>query len=314
MVLRYWYLLRSSWPRIVDLIYWPAVQMLMWGFLQLYLVDQTSMAAQAGGAFIGAVLLWDILFRGQIGFSISFLEEMWSRNLANLMMTPLRPSELIAALMVMSVVRVLIGLVPVTIMAIIFFGFNFWGLGFAVAAFFVNLILTSWSIGLIASGMVLKKGLGAEGLAWSLTFLLLPLCCVYYPVSILPEWLQWISLALPPTHVFEGLRALVLENRFDARRDADGVPAQHRLFRGRGHDFRAASPLGALERIAARNRRVTETTQLTIPSGIISTPSKSAVVTQAFTGYLCSAVCLLHCTMHRIAAERQGHGVLLPAL
>ena len=133
MVLRYWYLLRSSWPRIVDLIYWPAVQMLMWGFLQLYLVDKPSMAAQAGGAFIGAVLLWDILFRGQIGFSISFLEEMWSRNLGNLMMTPLRPFELIAALMVMSVVRVLIGLVPVTILAIIFFGFNFWALGLAVA-------------------------------------------------------------------------------------------------------------------------------------------------------------------------------------
>jgi ABC-2 type transport system permease protein len=216
MVMRYWYLLRSSWPRIVDLIYWPAVQMLMWGFLQLYLVDKTSMAAQAGGAFIGAVLLWDILFRGQIGFSISFLEEMWSRNLGNLMMTPLRPFELIAALMVMSVVRVLIGLVPVTILAMIFFGFNFWALGLAVPLFFVNLILTSWSIGLISAGMILKKGLGAEGLAWSMTFILLPLCCVYYPAAILPEWLQWIALSLPPTHVFEGLRALVLEHRFDA--------------------------------------------------------------------------------------------------
>ena len=216
MVLRYWYLLRSSWPRIVDLIYWPTVQMLMWGFLQLYLVDHTSMAAQAGGAFIGAVLLWDILFRGQIGFSISFLEEMWSRNLGNLMMTPLRPAEMVAAQMVMSIVRVLIGLVPVTIMAIFFFGFNFWRLGLAVPVFFLNLILTSWSIGMIASGMVLKKGLGAEGLAWSLTFLLLPLCCVYYPVSVLPEWLQWLALSLPPTHVFQGLRALVLEGRFDA--------------------------------------------------------------------------------------------------
>ena len=216
MVLRYWYLLRSSWPRIVDLIYWPTVQMLMWGFLQLYLVDHTSMAAQAGGAFIGSVLLWDILFRGQIGFSISFLEEMWSRNLGNLMMTPLRPAELVAAQMIMSIVRVLIGLVPVTLMAIAFFGFNLWGLGLAVAVFFLNLILTSWSIGLIASGMVLKKGLGAEGLAWSLTFLLLPLCCVYYPVAVLPTWLQWIALSLPPTHVFEGLRALVIEQRFDA--------------------------------------------------------------------------------------------------
>jgi ABC-2 type transport system permease protein len=140
---------------------------------------------------------------------------MWSRNLGNLMMTPLRPFELIAALMVMSVVRVMIGLVPVTILALLFFGFNFWALGIAVPVFFGNLILTSWSIGLIAAGMVLKKGLGAEGLAWSMTFILLPLCCVYYPVAILPEWLQWIALALPPTHVFEGLRALVLERRFD---------------------------------------------------------------------------------------------------
>jgi ABC-2 type transport system permease protein len=110
---------------------------------------------------------------------------------------------------------VLIGLVPVTIMAIIFFGFNFWALGFAVPAFFGNLILTSWSIGLIASGLVLRKGTGAEGLAWSMTFLLLPLACVYYPLSTLPVWLQWIAVSLPPTHVFEGLRALVLENRFD---------------------------------------------------------------------------------------------------
>jgi ABC-2 type transport system permease protein len=132
------------------------------------------------------------------------------------MMTPLRPAEFVASLMVMSVVRVLIGLVPVTILAILFFGFNLWHLGFAVAAFFLNLILTSWSIGLIASGLVLKKGLGAESLAWSLTFLLLPLACVYYPVAVLPEWLQWVALSLPPTHVFEGLRALILDNRFDA--------------------------------------------------------------------------------------------------
>ena len=117
--------------------------------------------------------------------------------------------------MVMSIVRVLIGMVPVTFMAILFFGFNLWALGLAVVFFFFNLILTSRSIGLVASGLVLKNGLGAEGLAWSMTFLLLPLCCVYYPVAILPAWLQWISLALPPTHVFEGLRALVLDHVFD---------------------------------------------------------------------------------------------------
>lgn len=215
LVLRYWYLLRGSWPRFVDLVYWPTVQMLMWGFLQTYLAEKTSVAALAGGAFIGSVLLWDILFRGQIGFSVSFLEEMWSRNLGNLMMTPLRMYELLAALGVMSIIRLLIGLVPVTVLAIVFFGFNLWGLGLALAAFFANLIMTSWTIGLLACGIVLRNGLGAESFAWSVSFLLLPLACVYYPVTVLPAWLQPISLALPPTHVFEGMRALILENRFD---------------------------------------------------------------------------------------------------
>lgn len=124
MVLRYWYLLRSSWPRLLELIYWPAVQMLMWGFLQLYVDQNASFFAKAGGIFIGAVLLWDILFRGQLGFSISFLEEMWARNMGNLMMSPLRPGEFVAALMIMSLIRLAIGMGPVTAMAMIFFGFN----------------------------------------------------------------------------------------------------------------------------------------------------------------------------------------------
>ena len=133
-------------------IYWPAVQMLMWGFLQLYIAQNSGFFARAGGTFIGAVLLWDILFRGQLGFSVSFLEEMWSRNLANLMISPLRPIEFVVALMVMSIIRLAIGMVPVTLLAIAFFGFNLYGLGFALAAFFANLILTSWAVGIFVSG------------------------------------------------------------------------------------------------------------------------------------------------------------------
>src|SRR5262249_11260945 len=147
IVLRHTYLLSSSWPRILDLIYWPAVQMLMWGFLQLYIAENSSFFTRAAGTFIGAVLLWDILFRGQLGFSISFLEEMYARNMGNLMMSPLRPTEYIVALMVMSIIRLAIGMIPVSFLAIAFFGFNLWGLGIALAVFFLNLILTSWAIG-----------------------------------------------------------------------------------------------------------------------------------------------------------------------
>ena len=216
MVLRYWYLLRSSWPRILDLIYWPAVQMLMWGFLQLYVSQNSGFFAQAAGTFIGAVLLWDILFRGQLGFSISFLEEMYARNLGNLMMSPLRPSEFVLALMIMSVVRLAIGMVPVSLLAIAFFGFNLWGMGLALAMFFLNLILTSWAVGIFVAGLLLRNGLGAENLAWTFMFLLMPLACVYYPVAVLPGWLQVVAWMLPPTYVFEGMRALLIDKVFRA--------------------------------------------------------------------------------------------------
>ncbi len=214
MVLRYSYLLRSSWPRLLDLVYWPAVQMLMWGFLQLYLAQNAGFFARAGGTFIGALLLWDILFRGQLGFSVSFLEEMWSRNLANLLISPLRPVEFVLALMIMSVVRLAIGVIPVSLLAIAFFGFNLWGLGLALAAFFANLLLTGWAVGIFVSGLVLRNGLGAENMAWTIMFIFLPLTCVYYPVAVLPHWLQHVAWLLPPTYVFEGMRALLIDHVF----------------------------------------------------------------------------------------------------
>jgi ABC-2 type transport system permease protein len=214
MVLRHWYVLRSSVPRLLEIIYWPAVSMLTWGFLQVYVADASGRAAFAAGTFIGGVLLWDILFRGGLGFSITFLEEMWAHNVGNLMMSPLRPAELIASLAVMSVVRLLIGMIPVTLLAIAFFGFNLWAMGLALAAFFVNLILTSWAMSLAVSGLVLRYGLGAESLAWTVMFVLMPVCAVYYPVAIMPDWLQMLAWALPPTYVFEGMRELLLHNVF----------------------------------------------------------------------------------------------------
>src|ERR1700729_2596532 len=214
MMLRYWYLLRSSWPRLIELIYWPTVQMITWGFIQYYVMQNGGLLARAGGTLIGAVLLWDILFRGQLGFSISFLEEMWARNIGNLMMSPLRPFEFVTALMAMSIVRLSIGVIPVTILALVFFGFNLYGMGFALVAFFINLMLTSWAVGIFVSGLVLRNGLGAENLAWSIMFLFMPLTCVYYPVSTLPAWLQPVSWALPPTYVFEGMRALLIQHTF----------------------------------------------------------------------------------------------------
>jgi len=214
MVRRHWYLIRSSGPRTAELIFWPLVSMLMWGFLQSHLAQTTSLAARAAGLFVGGVLLWDILVRSQLGFSVAFLEEIWSRNLGHLMMSPLRPVELIGSLMIVSLMKLTVAMVPVAILAYVFFGFNLLGLGIAFAAFFANLVFMSWALGLISTGAVLRWGMGAESIAWLIVFLLLPISCVYYPVSTLPDWLQPVALALPSTYVFEGLRGLVLEQTF----------------------------------------------------------------------------------------------------
>jgi ABC-2 type transport system permease protein len=216
MIQRYWYVLMSSWPRLLELLYWPALQIITWGFIQTYVAENANFFARAGGTLVGAVILWDILFRGQLGMSISFLEEMWARNLGNLMMSPLKPIEFLLALMAMSLIRLAIGVIPMTLLAMVFFGFNFYAIGFPLIAFFCNLIFTSWAVGIFVSGLVLRYGLGAESIVWTLMFGMMPLVCVYYPVTVLPHWLQYAAWALPPTYVFEGMRSLLMEHAFRA--------------------------------------------------------------------------------------------------
>ena len=216
MILRHLYLLRGSLPRIVELAYWPTVQMVLWGFITQFLATNSSYVAQSFGVLLSAVLLWDILFRGQIGLSIAFFEEMWSRNLGHLFVSPLRPSELIAALLAVSLLRTVLGLVPASLFAVLFFDFSIYSLGLALAAFFFVLIVLGWAVGLAVSGMVLRMGLGAESLAWAAIFAVAPLSGIYYPISTLPGWLQPVAWCLPSSYVFEGMRAVMVEQRFDA--------------------------------------------------------------------------------------------------
>jgi ABC-2 type transport system permease protein len=114
----------------------------------------------------------------------------------------------------MSLIRLAIGVIPMTLLAIYLFHFNFYGIGLPLIAFFCNLIFTSWSVGIFVSGLVLRNGLGAESIVWTLMFGLMPLACIYYPVTVLPHWLQYVAWALPPTYVFEGMRALLMDHVF----------------------------------------------------------------------------------------------------
>jgi ABC-2 type transport system permease protein len=214
MVLRYLYLLRSSWPRALELLYWPAIQMVLWGFTSQFLMTNSSYVARAGGVLLAAVMLWDVMFRGQLGVSISFLEELWSRNLGHLFVSPLRPYEWVLSLLTMSLVRVMIGVVPAALLAIPLYHYSIFTLGLPLLAFFMLLLVMGWGLGLVIGALLLRHGLGAESLAWLAVFLLAPASAVYYPVAVLPVWLQYVAWLLPAAHVFEGMRAVMFEGRF----------------------------------------------------------------------------------------------------
>ncbi len=214
MVLRYVYLYRGSWPRILEMAYWPTLQMIMWGFLTIFLASKSGFFVQAAGVLIAAVLLWDVLFRASLGVSLSFLEEMWSRNLGHLFVSPLRPGEFVAALTLMSLIRVLIGVIPAALLAIWLYAYSIFDMGLPLIAFFTNLQVMGWSFGLVVCGLLMRYGLGAESIAWFAIFAVAPFSAIYYPLSVMPEWLQWIAGILPSTHVFEGMRAVLVDNDF----------------------------------------------------------------------------------------------------
>ena len=214
LLLRHLYVLRRSWPRLLELAYWPTMQMMLWGFITTFFLEHSTWVAQAAAVLISAVLLWDVLFRSNLGVALSFIEEIWSRNLGQLFVSPLRPCELVSSLLIMSFIRTIISVTPAAFLALPFFDVWVFQLGPPLIAFFANLLIMGWSVGLIVSALVLRYGLGAESLCWLGIFLVGPISGIYYPIATLPGWLRPVAWALPSAHVFEGMRGVLFEQVF----------------------------------------------------------------------------------------------------
>jgi len=217
VALRHYYLHRSSWPRMLDLIYWPIVNLLLWGLISRWLDHRAGTATSLVGLLLGALILWDVLFRSQVGVALAFLEEIWSRNLVNLFVSPLTPLEFAAAQVTVAALRALVAATAMSIVALALFAFDVFTLGPPLVAFFLALLLMGASIGFIVSGLILRYGQGAENLAWAIIFLFQPVSAVFYPVDALPGWLQPVALATPAAHVFEGMRHVLETGGLDPR-------------------------------------------------------------------------------------------------
>lgn len=209
LILRHTYLYRRSPIRLIEVFFWPATDLLVWGFLAMYLKEGAVDVPGAVTYLIAAMILWDVLYRSQQGVTISFLEDIWSRNLINVFAAPIRVREFVAATYGIGLIKVGIVLTVLTLMAIGIYDFNLLVLGWPLLALFANLLILGWAMGLFTTALIMRFGNAAEALAWGIPFLLQPLSAVFYPVSILPAWLQPLALCLPSTHVFEGMRAIL---------------------------------------------------------------------------------------------------------
>ncbi len=216
MLSRHFFLIRKSWPRLFSFAYYPVMQLLVWGFVTQYLGPQSAsqgVLQAVPGILLTGVLLWDVLVRGELGLFLSFLEEMYSRNLGNLFVSPLRLHEFVIAQMLMSIVRVVIGSGVALLVAVVFFDLNVAHQALGLSLCLGSLLMFGWAVGLLANGLVLRFGLGAEEIGWAIVFLIGPLSGAYYPISVLPTWLQTLAYALPTAWAFEAMRAALIEGR-----------------------------------------------------------------------------------------------------
>ena len=210
LFLRHFFLIKSSLPRILDLIYWPTIQIILWGFISKFFTTYSDYYNNTVGVILTCAILYDFLFRSSISFNMLFLEEIWSRNFTNLFIAPMRISEIITALVGTALIRTLIGLVPAILITSPLFGISILNLGIPLFFLFLSLYIFGITLGLFVSSGLLRYGPAFENIAWSSLFLLAPLGCIYYPIEILPDLFQKIAKGLPLVYIFEEARSILV--------------------------------------------------------------------------------------------------------
>jgi len=207
LVLRYLYLYTRTPIRMIELLFWPLVHLLVWGFLTQFLQRHTSDDFPHEITYlIGAVILWDVLFRAQQGVAIFFLEDVWSRNLLNVFAAPVSNADYLVSTYAVGLMRAAVTSTLLAVLSLILYSFNIFSLSWALIPFLFNLLVFGWALGMISTALIVRWGPAAETLAWAVPFFIQPFAAVFYPVKDLPVGIQYISNSLPCTYVFEGMR------------------------------------------------------------------------------------------------------------
>lgn len=209
-----------SWPReleaIAEAFWWPSFDIFIWGLTTVFLRQTQSMPVQFVGYFIGAIVLWMVVYRSQQETGFTFLREAWDRNLLNLLVSPLTIWEFTAATVVLGMIKLIISASWMAFLAYILFAFNIFTIGWTLTPFVISLLLTGWSAGFFINGLVIRYGYRIQAFAWTLILIIQPFSAVFYPVSSMPDWMQAVARILPTSYIFEGMREVLGQGTLDA--------------------------------------------------------------------------------------------------
>jgi ABC-2 type transport system permease protein len=209
LVLRQFYLLRGSLPRFLQTFIWLAVDMVLWGFLTHYLNGVAAARVNFVTVILGAVLLWDIFIRILQGVSMAYMEDNWSRNLFNVFVSPVTMGGYLGGLVISSLLTSIAGILIILFLAVGVFGLSLLSYGLALIPFMAIILLFGIALGIFSCGLMMRLGPAAEWLVWPIPAIISPFVGVFYPLSVLPEWMQVVGHAFPPTYVFENIRDIV---------------------------------------------------------------------------------------------------------
>lgn len=214
VILRHLYELRRNPSHLTNMLYWPVMNIVVWGFFTFYLAHRGGAQSAIVSSLLGAVILWGLFNAFQRDMAVGFLDELWSKNLVNLFGSPLSVSEYITGLITVSLVKAMIGMAAESLIALLWYGYNIFPMLLTFVPFIFNLVLFGLAVGIAVTGLIFRYTTRFQVLAWGFAGLLMPFSCVFYPLKSLPNFLHPVAWILPTTHSFEGMRQAIAGQGF----------------------------------------------------------------------------------------------------
>ena len=207
------FITKRSLEVIMDIIIFPGMNMVLFGFITVFLQGQIN--AKIAQYIVMGAMLWEVFRISQYTISVSALWNIWSRNLSNMYVAPLSYEELLSAYAISALVKGVVLFIIFIIIANVFFNFNILTIGIMnIIVGFINLVFFGISVGLMLLAFLFRYGTGIQAITWGIIYLIQPLTASFFPVSVLPKAIQNIAYIFPITYVFEAARAALVDPTF----------------------------------------------------------------------------------------------------